>query len=88
MLFRSIRRGRAVLERGLSRLGVRVFPGAANFVLVDFGARGPAITTALERRGILVRDQASSFERPGFVRITIGTVKQMQRFLGVLETLL
>ena len=85
---REIRQCRAILERGLSRLGARVFPSAANFVLVDFGVRGPAIVAALERRGILVRDQTSSFERPGFVRITIGTAKQMQRFLGVLETLL
>ena len=85
---REIRQGRAILERGLSRLSVRGFPSAANFVLVDFGARGPAITDALERRGILVRDQASSFERPGFVRITVGTAKQMRRFLSVLEGLL
>lgn len=85
---REIRQGRAILERGLSRLGVRVFPSAANFVLVDFGARGPATIAALEQRGILVRDQASSFGRPGFVRITIGTANQMRRFLGVLETIL
>jgi histidinol-phosphate aminotransferase len=85
---REIRQGRAILERGLSRVGVRVFPSAANFVLVDFGARGPAIVSALEERSISVRDQASSFERPGFVRITIGTAKQMRRFLSVLETFL
>jgi len=84
----EIQRGRVILERGLSRLGVRVFPSAANFVLVDFGARGPAVVSALEQRGILVRDQTNSFERPGFVRITIGTAKQMRRFLTVLETIL
>ena len=85
---REIRQGRAILERGLSRLGVRVFPSGANFLLVDFGARGPAVVAALKRRDILVRDQAGSFERRGFVRITIGTPKQMRKFLGVLETLL
>ena len=85
---REIRKGRVILERGLSRLGVRVFPSAANFMLVDFGARGPAIADTLEGRGILVRDQTNSFERPGFVRITVGTLKQMQRFLSVLEGLL
>ena len=85
---REIGQGRAILERGLSRLSVRAFPSAANFVLVDFGERGPAITDALERRGILVREQGSSFERPGFVRITVGAAKQMRRFLGVLETIL
>lgn len=85
---REIRQGRMTLERGLSRLGVRVFPSAANFVLVDFGEQGSAIADALERRGILIRDQAGSFERPGFVRITVGSTKQMRRFLSVLEGLL
>lgn len=85
---REIRQGRAILQRGLSRLGVRVFPSAANFVLADFGVRGPAAVVTLERRGVLVRDQTSSFERSGFVRITIGTAKQMRGFLSVLETVL
>lgn len=84
----EVQRGRTLLERGLSRLGVRTFPSAANFVLADFGGRGAAIVTSLERRGILIRDQADSFDRPGFVRITAGTVKQMREFLDALETLL
>jgi histidinol-phosphate aminotransferase len=85
---REIQHGRAILERGLSRLGVQVFPSAANFVLADFGARGSAIVAALERRGILIRDQASSFGRAGCARITAGTEAQMKRFLRALEPLL
>ncbi len=63
----TIRQGRAILERGLSRLGVRVFPSTANFVLVDFGARGAATVAALERRDILVRDQGRQF-RAAWIR--------------------
>lgn len=85
---REIQNGKRILERGLVELGVRVFPSAANFVLADFGARGSRIVAALERRGILVRDQTASFGRPGFVRITAGTAAQMRKFLRALEPLL
>lgn len=85
---REIRRSRAMLAQGLTRLGIRVFPSAANFVLADFGARGAAIIAELARRGIFLRDQSDSVGRPGFVRITAGSVAQMRRFLGLLEPLL
>jgi histidinol-phosphate aminotransferase len=77
----EITQGRKLLESGLRELGVRVFPSAANFVLADFGARGPKVIRALARRGILIRDQAASVGRPGFARITAGTPAQMARFL-------
>ncbi len=77
----EITRGRKLLEGGLRQLGVRVFPSAANFVLVDFGVSGPKVIRALARRGILIRDQAASIGRPGFARITAGAPAQMARFL-------
>ncbi|MHB8754007.1 MAG: histidinol-phosphate transaminase [Candidatus Acidiferrales bacterium] len=85
---KEIGRGRTILERGLWRLGVRTFPSVANFVLADLGARGSKIIMALERRGILVRDQAGSFGRAGYARITVGTAVQMRGFLRALERLL
>jgi histidinol-phosphate aminotransferase len=85
---RQIVRGRKILEAGLRGLGVRVFPSAANFVLVDFGARGPEIIAALARRGILIRDQSSSIGRVGFARITAGTPAQMRRFLRELAQII
>lgn len=84
----EITRGRELLEGGLRELGVRVFPSAANFVLVDFGARGPQIIHALAQRGILIRDQSASMGRPGFARITAGEPAQMRRFLSELKRML
>ena len=83
----EVLRGRRILEDGLRRLGVHVFPSAANFVLADFGARGPEIIEVLAQRRILIRDQAASIGRAGFVRITAGTAKQMRRFLDELQSL-
>jgi histidinol-phosphate aminotransferase len=85
---REITRGREILQRGLRTMAVRSFPSAANFVLADFGPRGPEVIRTLERRGILIRDQSASIGRPGFVRITAGTPSQMRRFLGELERVL
>ncbi|MHB8410526.1 MAG: histidinol-phosphate transaminase [Candidatus Acidiferrales bacterium] len=85
---KEIGRGRTILEQGLSRMGVRTFPSVANFVLADLGARGSKIIMALEQRGILIRDQAASFGRAGYARITVGTAAQMRKFLRALEPLL
>jgi histidinol-phosphate aminotransferase len=76
---------RSQLARGLEQLGARVFPSAANFVLVDFGPGGSRLAKRLERRGILVRDRASEFGRDGFMRITAGTVPQTQRLLRTIK---
>ena len=69
----------------LERLGARVFPSGANFVLADFGAGASRLVRRLARRGILLRDRASDFGRDGFVRITAGTRAQTRRLLRAIE---
>ncbi|MDP9338183.1 MAG: histidinol-phosphate transaminase [Acidobacteriota bacterium] len=64
----------------LKRLGVKSFPSAGNFLLADFGSRGPALFKKLAGQGILLRERSSDIG-PGFVRITIGTAAEMQRLL-------
>jgi histidinol-phosphate/aromatic aminotransferase/cobyric acid decarboxylase-like protein len=82
---RDVRESRFQLTRGLERLGARVFPSGANFVLADFGSGGTRLVKRLARRGILVRDRAAEFGRDGFVRITAGTTGQTQRLLKAIE---
>jgi histidinol-phosphate aminotransferase len=81
----EILRGKRVLEAGLARLGVRVFPSGGNFLLADFGERGPGIMRAMKEQGILLRDRTRDFGRPGFIRITAGTRTQMRRLVRALE---
>ena len=76
---------RCALARGLEQLGARVFPSAANFVLVDFGSGGTRLVKRLARRGILVRDRSSEFGRDGFVRVTAGSREQTQRLLEAIK---
>jgi len=83
----EIERGREMVSKALGKLGVRVFPSVANFLLVDFGARAPKLLRQLERRGILLRDRTVDFSRTGFVRLTIGTRPQMRKLIKELEKL-
>jgi histidinol-phosphate aminotransferase len=93
--YRSVKRyakeillARDLLSKALVRLGVKIFPSAANFILADFGAAAPNILRKLAKRRILLRDRTSDFGRPGYVRITIGTQPQMRRLIRELQRLL
>ncbi len=76
-------RARKILGEELDRLGWKYFPSEANFVLVDFGAAAQTLRRLLSEHEILVRDR--SYELPGCVRITVGTVEQTRRLIGVLR---
>jgi len=82
---REIRDSRWQLARGLERMGARVFPSGANFVLADFGPGGSRLVRRLSRRGILLRDRREDFGRDGFVRITAGTLPQTNRLLRAIK---
>ena len=84
---REVLQSRALLEEGLTRLGARVYPSAANFVLVDFGPGAHRLVRALERKGILVRER-KDFPREGFVRISAGTRADTRRLLRAIEEIL
>jgi histidinol-phosphate aminotransferase len=84
---RQILESRSHLARGLERLGARVFPSAANFLLVDFGPGAGRLVRRLAQRDILVRDRAGELGRDGFVRITVGTPAQTRAFLQAVEEL-
>jgi histidinol-phosphate aminotransferase len=84
----EFRRSRQELEGGLERLGVRFFAGAANFILLDLGSRAKRVVRSLARRGTLIRDRSSDFGGRGYVRITLGTVRETRRLLGQLKEIL
>lgn len=77
--------GRNYLEQEFSRLGLEFVPSFANFVLVRV-ADGKAIFNALLQRGIIIRDM-NSYGLPEWIRVTVGTPAQNQRFIEELERL-
>ncbi len=67
----------------LRALGYRVFPSDANFLLFVAGERREPLWAALRSEGVLVRDR--SHEIDGCLRVTIGTQKQMELFISIVE---
>jgi histidinol-phosphate aminotransferase len=84
---REVLLSRAMLEEGLVRLGARIYPSSANFVLADFGPRAHGLVRALGRKGILVRERRD-FPKEGFVRISAGTRAETRQVLRAMEEIL
>ena len=84
---REVLESRAMLEKGLVRLGARIYPSSANFVLADFGPGARRLVRALEEMGILVRGR-KDFPREGFIRISAGTRADTRKLLRAMEGIL
>jgi histidinol-phosphate aminotransferase len=74
---------RELLRTAFERLGIGYAPSSANFLLGYFGGRALEVRDALREKAILVRDR--SYEIPGGVRITVGTLEQARRVIAELE---
>lgn len=76
---------RVRLSSELTRMGFRVAPSQANFVLVDLGRPARPVYDALLRKGVIVRPFANL---PTSLRVTVGTPPENQRFLSALSEVL
>lgn len=84
----GVRRVRATTERTLLTLGFEVLPSSANFVLARLAGRDlTGFATALRQRGILVRHFPTAALRDA-LRISIGTLAEMQALFKALKHLM
>jgi histidinol-phosphate aminotransferase len=70
--------------------GLRAFPSEGNFVLIDASALGLSsaeIRDRMEARGIFIRPMSGHNMPRGFIRVTIGTPEQNQRFIHAFQEL-
>jgi histidinol-phosphate aminotransferase len=81
---RETKRLREWFATELKQRGVRVFPSKGNFLLADFGEGGPALFRKLTRNDILIRERSKDLGS-GFARITIGTRKELEAFMRVVD---
>lgn len=86
-LCREIARVRETTKKGLESMGFIVLPSKANFLFAMCpGREGKWLYENLKAKGILVRH----FEKPRihpYIRITIGSSEQMEKFLCVINEL-
>ncbi len=82
---RNVIEGRDTIFAEINRIeGMRAFPSEGNFVLIDASALG--LTSAelrdrMEQRGIFIRPMSGHNMPRGFIRVTVGTPAQNQRFI-------
>jgi histidinol-phosphate aminotransferase len=65
-------------------MGVGYVPSVANFILVDAGRDSREVFKAMLKFGVIVRDMWQ-YGLANFIRVTIGTQKENQRFIRVLS---
>ena len=78
--------GRDLLQTAFAALGLEFVPSHANFVLVKVGD-GRATFSALLKKGVIVRDM-TAYGLPEWIRVSVGTMPQNERFLRELRALL
>lgn len=84
---RMNREGRLFLERGLRERQLKFIPSVGNFITIRTGGSGRAVFEALLQKGVIVR-ALDSYELPEYIRVSIGSPGDNQRFLTALEEVL
>jgi len=79
--------GKAYLYDNLKKMGLAYVPSVANFILIDVGQEGVGLFNKMLRFGVIVRDM-QQYGLKNFIRVTIGTKKENERFVRVLKKVL
>ena len=77
-------KGKDFIYQELSKMGFGYVLSTANFILIDAGRDSREIFNACLKFGVIVRDMGQ-YGLANFIRVTIGTQKENQRFLRVLS---
>jgi histidinol-phosphate aminotransferase len=81
---KNILRTRPWFEKELHKLGFKTYPSAGNFLLADFGAACSDLVAHLAKHKIILRDRSKDMGS-GHVRVSIGTQKEMERLLKLIQ---
>ena len=81
----QVRIGRERIFEALMDLGVKTWPSAANFILMDIGAKHHELCAAMRNRGVLLRDRSADPGCEGYVRITVGIEEHVTRGIAALK---
>ncbi len=81
-----VKEGRDFLTSELEKLGFKVLPSQANFIMVDFGEKAEEIYQKLMKKGILLRP-LKAYNFPNFLRISIGLPEANQLLVKEIKNL-
>jgi len=83
----TILKGKRYLYDNLARLGIAYVPSVANFILIDVGRDGVGVFREMLKYGVIVRDM-KQYGLKNYIRVTIGTEKENEKFVKVLKKVL
>lgn len=84
---RLVLEGKDFLYQSLSGMGLGFLSSVANFILVDTGKDGMEVFKSMLKFGVIVRDM-KQYGLKNFIRVTIGTRKENERFVRILRKVL
>lgn len=76
--------GKKLLQDAFAELGLKYLPTMGNFISVNVKQDGMVLYEKLLQQGVIVRPVAN-YAMPQYLRITIGTQQQNQRFVETLK---
>jgi histidinol-phosphate aminotransferase len=76
---------KALVYAACDRAGLKHWKSAANFVLIDGGARARAIIDGMIANGVFVRDRTKDPATPTCFRLTTGVVEHTRRAVETME---
>lgn len=81
------RKGREYLRACVEKLGCVSYPSHTNFFLIDVQGDATKLYEAMLYKGVIVRSM-KAYGYPNFIRITVGTQAENDRFLSTLKVCL
>jgi histidinol-phosphate aminotransferase len=79
--------GKTFLEKSFNEMGLNYLPTMGNFISVNVRQNGVALYQKMLHHGVIVRPVAN-YAMPEYLRITIGTQQQNERFIETLKSCL
>lgn len=76
--------GKDYLYDELKEMGLSYVPSVANFILLDTGKDGVAVFKEMLKFGVIVRDM-QQYGLRNYIRVSIGTKRENERFIRVLK---
>ena len=79
--------GKSYLYDNLKKLGLAYVPSVTNFILIDVAQDGLEFFRKMLKFGVIIRDM-KQYGLKNFIRVTVGTMKENERFIRVLRKIL
>jgi len=84
---RVVWEGKSYLYAQLKKMGLATVPSVANFILIDCQRDSLDVFKQMLKYGVIVRDM-KQYGLNNFIRVTVGTRKENEKFISVLKKVL